>query len=89
MLLRGNGQSAARRELHRPARRTRSRRRGIALKRATIGYAIYMLVGALCVIGLAIYVQNWIGILIGLLLILGAVGFYLVERRSQLPPSSR
>ena len=44
-----------------------------------------MLMGALGVIALAIYVQNWIGIVIGVVLILFAVGFYLVERRSQLP----
>ena len=55
------------------------------MKPATVGYAIYMLMGAIGVIALAIYVQNWIGIVLGIVLILFAVGFYLVERRSQLP----
>jgi hypothetical protein len=53
------------------------------MKRATVGFAIYMLVGALVVIGLAIYVQNWVLVLIGIVLIIGSVLFFLVEKRAQ------
>lgn len=59
------------------------------MKPATVGYAIYMLMGGLGVIALAIYVQNWIGIVLGVVLIFFAAGFYLAERRSQLPRDKR
>lgn len=53
------------------------------MKPATINYAIYMLLSALGVIAAGIYVQNWIIAVGGLVLILFAIAFFMVERRSQ------
>lgn len=54
------------------------------MRRATIAYAIYMFMGGVGVIALCIYVQAWMGILGGIGLMLLAVLFYFVEKRSQL-----
>lgn len=56
------------------------------MKRSTIAYAIYMFMGGVGVIALCIYVQAWIGILGGVGLMLIAVLFYFVEKRSQTGP---
>lgn len=53
------------------------------MRRATIAYAIYMLLGGLGVTALAIYVQVWQGILIGIVVMLFAALFYFAEKRSQ------
>jgi hypothetical protein len=58
----------------------------ITMKRATVGFAIYMLLGGLLVVGVAIYLQNGAGVLIGLGVMLLAVLFYLMAKRAQRSP---
>lgn len=59
------------------------------MKRATGGFAVYQILGALAVVGVATYLQNWVGVLIGIGLMLPAVLFYFVEKRAQRSPEQQ
>jgi Zn-dependent membrane protease YugP len=63
------------------------------MKRTAAGFAVYLLLGGLLVVGVAIYLQNGITVLIGIGLMLIAVTIHLiqkrVQKRSQRPPEPR
>jgi type IV secretory pathway TrbD component len=53
------------------------------MKRTTGGFAVYLLLAGLLVVGVAIYLQNGIAVLVGIGLMLVAVTIYLIQKRGQ------